>query len=61
MVIARAADVGVKDRGRVRGALSRRLPIEIVVEDSDGENQYAPDDFGLYSTPEATEAVKETK
>src|SRR3974377_373401 len=33
MVIARPADVGVSDRGRCRGALWRRLPIELVVED----------------------------
>jgi len=32
MVIARAADVFVLDRGRVRGAFWRRLPIELVVE-----------------------------
>ena len=33
MVIARAADVFVFDRGRARGAFWRRLPIELVVED----------------------------
>ncbi|KAF0208367.1 MAG: hypothetical protein FD139_3793 [Methylocystaceae bacterium] len=33
MVVARAADIGVKDRSRVRGALWRQLPIELVVED----------------------------
>jgi len=33
MIVARAADIGVKDRGRVRGTLCRRLPIELVVED----------------------------
>src|ERR1700749_497216 len=32
MVVARPADVGVKDRGRLRGAPGRRLPIEPVVE-----------------------------
>src|SRR6516164_6761084 len=33
MVVARPADVGVEDRGRLRGAPRRRLPIELVVED----------------------------
>ena len=33
MVVARPADVGMKDRGGVRGALWRGPPIELVVED----------------------------
>ena len=33
MVVARPADVGVKDRSGVRGAPGRRPPIELVVED----------------------------
>lgn len=32
MIVARAADVGVKDRGRLRGAFWCRPPIELVVE-----------------------------
>src|SRR5580693_539773 len=33
MVVARPADVGMEDRGGVRGAPGRRAPIELVVED----------------------------
>src|SRR6202789_548481 len=33
MVVARPADVGMEDRGRVRGALGRGPPIELVIED----------------------------
>ena len=33
MVITGPTDVGVKDRGRLRGAFRRRLPIKLVVED----------------------------
>ena len=33
MVVARPADVGMEDRGRVRGALWRGHPVELVVED----------------------------
>ena len=33
MVVAGAADVGMADRGRLRGAPGRRPPIELVVED----------------------------
>src|SRR3984885_179400 len=33
MVVARPADVGMEDRGRVRGALWRGPPVELVVED----------------------------
>ena len=33
MVVARPTDVGVEDRRSVRGALARRTPIELVVED----------------------------
>src|SRR5258708_11937407 len=33
MVVARPADVGMEDRGRVRGTLGRGPPIELVVED----------------------------
>ena len=33
MIISRATDVLMEDRGRVRGALWRGLPIELVVED----------------------------
>src|SRR3984957_8396459 len=33
MVVARPADVGMADRGRLRGAVGRGPPIELVVED----------------------------
>ena len=47
MVIARAADVFVLDRGRVRGAFWRRLPIKLVVEDGfDGAVGLGADLYG---------------
>src|SRR3974390_2514141 len=60
MVVARAADVGVKDRGRLRGAFLRRLPIELVVEDGfDGAVSFGADvDGALRRRLEGLKAVR---